>query len=222
MYYISSMNNQNKNSKRMKVKNNNLSYRELAENFVATKSESDYVQLYKKVKPGLRSYIFKTVKDSAAAEDILTNTLTKLWTKIDQYDPQYQITTWLYRIAFNECLGWIRERNRKYSLDSMQEFGLDIEESTGKLTSNISDLMEDYEMKSEADYLAEDAELDRVYESTLMAMDKLKPIYKNILVDRIINEMKYEDLADKYKLPLQTIKNRIRRGRLLVIEMVEA
>jgi RNA polymerase sigma-70 factor (ECF subfamily) len=216
------MNNQNKNSKRMKVKNNNLSYRELAENFVATKSESDYVQLYKKVKPGLRSYIFKTVKDSAAAEDILTNTLTKLWTKIDQYDPQYQITTWLYRIAFNECLGWIRERNRKYSLDSMQEFGLDIEESTGKLTSNISDLMEDYEMKSEADYLAEDAELDRVYESTLMAMDKLKPIYKNILVDRIINEMKYEDLADKYKLPLQTIKNRIRRGRLLVIEMVEA
>ncbi len=206
----------------MKVKNNNLSYRELAENFVATKSESDYVQLYKKVKPGLRSYIFKTVKDSAAAEDILTNTLTKLWTKIDQYDPQYQITTWLYRIAFNECLGWIRERNRKYSLDSMQEFGLDIEESTGKLTSNISDLMEDYEMKSEADYLAEDAELDRVYESTLMAMDKLKPIYKNILVDRIINEMKYEDLADKYKLPLQTIKNRIRRGRLLVIEMVEA
>jgi RNA polymerase sigma-70 factor (ECF subfamily) len=216
------MNNQNKNSKRMKVKNNNLSYRELAENFVATKSESDYVQLYKKVKPGLRSYIFKTVKDSAAAEDILTNTLTKLWTKIDQYDPQYQITTWLYRIAFNECLGWIRERNRKYSLDTMQELGLDVEDSTGRITSNISELMEDYEMKSEADYLAEDAELDRMYESTLLAMNKLKPIYKNILVDRIVNEMKYEDLADKYKLPLQTIKNRIRRGRLLVIEMVEA
>jgi RNA polymerase sigma-70 factor (ECF subfamily) len=216
------MNNQNKNSKSMKVKNNNLSYRELAENFVATKSESDYLQLYKKVKPGLRSYIFKTVKDSAAAEDILTNTLTKLWTKIDQYDPQYQITTWLYRIAFNECLGWIRERNRKYSLDSMQELGLDVEDSTGRITSNISELMEDYEMKSEADYLAEDAELDRMYESTLLAMNKLKPIYKNILVDRIVNEMKYEDLADKYKLPLQTIKNRIRRGRLLVIEMVEA
>lgn len=206
----------------MKVNNNSLSYRELAENFVATKSEADYLQLYKKVKPGLRSYIFKTVKDSAAAEDILTNTLTKLWTKIEQYDPQYQITTWLYRIAFNECLGWIRERNRKYSLDSMQEFGLDVEDSTGRITSNISELMEDYEMKSEADYLAEDAELDRMYESTLIAMDKLKPIYKNILVDRIVNEMKYEDLADKYKLPLQTIKNRIRRGRLLVIEMVEA
>jgi RNA polymerase sigma-70 factor (ECF subfamily) len=215
------MNNKN-NQNKTNMKANNISYRELAENFVATKSEADYLKLYKKVKPGLRSYIFKTVKDSAAAEDILTNTLTKLWTKIDQYDPQYQITTWLYRIAFNECLGYIRERNRKYSLDSMQEFGLDVEESTGRITSNISELMEDYEMKTEADYLAEDAEIDRMYESTLIAMDKLKPIYKNILVDRIVNEMKYEDLADKYKLPLQTIKNRIRRGRLLVIEMVEA
>lgn len=211
----------NKNKKDMKV-NNNTSYRELAENFVATKSDADYLKLYKKVKPGLKSYIFKTIKDSAVTEDILTNTLTKLWTKIDQYDPQYQITTWLYRIAFNECLGYIRERNRKYSLNSMQEFGLDVEDSTGRITSNISELMEDYEMKTEADFLAEDAEIDRMYESTLLAMDKLKPIYKNILVDRIINEMKYEDLADKYKLPLQTIKNRIRRGRLLVIEMVEA
>lgn len=215
---MNNKNNQNKTS--MKV--NNISYRELAENFVASKSEADYLKLYKKVKPGLRSYIFKTIKDSAAAEDILTNTLTKLWTKIDQYDPQYQITTWLYRIAFNECLGYIRERNRKYSLDTMQEFGLDVEESSGRITSNISELMEDYEMKSEADYLAEDAAIDQAYEATLIAMDKLKPIYKNILVDRIVNEMKYEDLADKYNLPLQTIKNRIRRGRLLVIEMVEA
>jgi len=215
---MNNKNNQNKTS--MKV--NNISYRELAENFVASKSEADYLKLYKKVKPGLRSYIFKTIKDSAAAEDILTNTLTKLWTKIDQYDPQYQITTWLYRIAFNECLGYIRERNRKYSLDTMQEFGLDVEESSGRITSNISELMEDYEMKTEADYLAEDAAIDQAYEATLIAMDKLKPIYKNILVDRIVNEMKYEDLADKYNLPLQTIKNRIRRGRLLVIEMVEA
>ena len=125
-------------------------------------------------------------------------------------------------IAFNECLGYIRERNRKYSLDTMQEFGLDVEESSGRITSNISELMEDYEMKTEADYLAEDAAIDQAYEATLIAMDKLKPIYKNILVDRIVNEMKYEDLADKYNLPLQTIKNRIRRGRLLVIEMVEA
>jgi DNA-directed RNA polymerase specialized sigma24 family protein len=77
-------------------------YRELTENFLETRSEKDYTNLYRKVKPGLRSYIGKIVKDADATEDILVNTLTKMWTKIDQYDPQYQITTWLYLIAFNE------------------------------------------------------------------------------------------------------------------------
>ena len=80
-----------------------LSYRELSENFIKSKSEKDYNALYQRVKPGLRNYISNVVKDVNATEDVLTNTLTKMWTKIDQYNPSYQITTWLYRIAFNEC-----------------------------------------------------------------------------------------------------------------------
>jgi F420-0:gamma-glutamyl ligase-like protein len=58
-------------------------YRTLAENFLETRSEKDYNALYKKVKPGLRAYISNVVKDGDATQDILTNTLTKMWTKID-------------------------------------------------------------------------------------------------------------------------------------------
>ena len=93
----------------------NTSYRQLAENFVKTKSPKDYKLLHDKVRPGLENYVFNIVKDNEAKNDIVTDTLTRLWTKIDQYDPQYQITTWLYRIAFNESLGWIRQRNKKRS-----------------------------------------------------------------------------------------------------------
>ena len=78
-----------------------LTYRELAENFYKTRSEKDYNKLYIRVKPGLKSYVTKMVKDSELADDILSNVLVKLWTKIDQYKPEYQITTWLYKIAFN-------------------------------------------------------------------------------------------------------------------------
>jgi DNA-directed RNA polymerase specialized sigma24 family protein len=41
-------------------------------------------------------------------------------------------------------------------------------------------------------------------------------MYKGILEDRLLNNMKYEDIADKYNLPLQTIKNRIRRGKAII------
>jgi RNA polymerase sigma-70 factor (ECF subfamily) len=197
-------------------KTKQLSYRELSENFVNSKSEQDYTKLYQRVKPGLRNYIANVVKDGDATDDILTNTLTKLWTKIDQYDPSYQITTWLYRIAFNECLGWIRQRNSKYSIDAMKEFGIELSEQHGH--TSAKDLLIESEYKSEQDWLDEDQDLTDRYELALTNINSLKPMYKTIIEDRLINNMKYEDIATKHKLPLQTIKNRIRRGKSIIAE----
>lgn len=197
-----------------------LNYRELTENFLETKSEKDFTALYRKVKPGLKSYIYKIVKDSEATEDIVGNTLTKMWTKIDQYDPQYQITTWLYRIAFNECLGYINERNKKTSLNKLAEFGIEVGDE-GFIGGDISQLIEDSEIKTEQDWLDEDEDLQNQYTGALKAIQSLKPIYRDIVIDRLLNNMKYEDIADKYDLPLQTIKNRILRGKRIITEELE-
>lgn len=195
------------------------SYRELTENFLQTRSDADFTALFYKVKPGLTSYINKIVKDRELAEDIAINTLTKMWTKIDQYDPQYQITTWLYRIAFNDALGHISNRNKQSSLDKLSEFGVEINES-GEFTTGLQGAFEDYELKTEQDFIDEDNDLMEKYGKTLKAIDSLKEAYKGIIVDRLINDMKYEEIAEKHNLPLQTIKNRIRRGKAIIEETV--
>lgn len=192
----------------------NLSYRELAENFINSRSEKDYKVLYDKIKPGLENYVFNVVKDNEAKDDIVTNTLTKLWTKADQYDPQYQITTWLYRIAFNECLGWIRQRNKKRSIDALQDSGIEVSRYYAR--TSAKDLLVEMEYKSEQDWLDEDEDLMNRYEHALKGIQNLKPMYRGILEDRLLNNMKYEDIAKKYDLPLQTIKNRIRRGKAII------
>jgi len=196
-----------------------ISYRELTENFLETRSDSDFTLLFYKIKPGITNYINKIVKDRALAEDIAVNTLSKMWTKIDQFKPEYQITTWLYRIAFNDSIAHINERNKKSSIDQLSEFGVEINED-GKINLDMSGAFEEYEMKTEQDYLDEDNEMMMTYEKTLKAIDSLKDMYKSILVDRLINDMKYEDIAEKHDLPLQTIKNRIRRGKAIVSENV--
>lgn len=193
-----------------------ISYRQLSENFIKSKSERDYNALYNRVKPGLRNYIHNVVKDNEATDDILTNTLTKMWTKIDQYDPSYQITTWLYRIAFNECLGWIRQRNRKYSIDAMKEYGIEVSEHYSHTSAH--DLLIEMEHKTELDFIEEDQAIMDSYELALKAINDLKPMYREILEDRLLNNMKYEDIATKYNVPLQTVKNRIRRGKILIQE----
>ena len=195
------------------------SYRELTENFLQTRSESDFTALFYKVKPGLTTYINKIVKDKEVSEDIAINTLTKLWTKIDQYDPQYQITTWLYRIAFNDALGYINARNKKTSLDALADFGVEINEA-GEFTTGLQGAFEEYEMMTEQDYIDEDNETMETYGKALKAMENLKEMYKGIVIDRLINDMKYEDIAAKYDLPLQTIKNRIRRGKAIIEETI--
>lgn len=195
------------------------SYRELTENFLQTRSESDFTALFYKVKPGLTTYINKIVKDKEVSEDIAINTLTKLWTKIDQYDPQYQITTWLYRIAFNDALGYINSRNKKTSLDALADFGVEINEA-GEFTTGLQGAFEEYEMKTEQDFIDEDNETMETYGKALKAMENLKEMYKGIVIDRLINDMKYEDIAAKYDLPLQTIKNRIRRGKAIIEETI--
>lgn len=195
-------------------KTKKVTYRELAENFVASKSEKDYKILYDKIKPGLENYVYNVVKDNEAKDDIVTNTLTKMWTKIDQYDPSYQITTWLYRIAFNESLGWIRQRNKKRSIDALKDSGIEVSRYYAR--TSAGELLVEMEYKSEQEWLDEDDALMNRYEMALKGINDLKPMYRGILEDRLLNNMKYEDIASKYELPLQTVKNRIRRGKAII------
>jgi RNA polymerase sigma-70 factor (ECF subfamily) len=195
-------------------------YKQLTQNFLETGSDQDFAALYNKIKPGLTSYIYKIVKDREMAEDIAVNTLTKMWTKIEQYNPSYGITTWLYRIAFNDSLGYIKKRNQTTSLSKLSEYGVEVS-GTGSVSNTLKDLVLDHEEKTEQDYLEEDDALQDKYIKTLEAMQNLKEMYRDILVDRMVNHMKYDQLAIKYKLPLQTIKNRIRRGKALIVEAVE-
>ena len=196
-------------------------YRELTENYIATKSHEDYTKLYNRVKPGLTKYIANIIKDSDVAEDIAVNTLIKMWTKIDQYDPQYQISTWLYRIGMNEALGYIRQRNKSTSMDRLREdFGVEVNSLGSFESTSIQDLMLDAEMKTETDFYDDEEELTERYEMALQAIRDLKPLYRDILIDRLINNMKYKDIAEKHNIGLQTVKNRIRRGRTLITEAV--
>ena len=196
-------------------------YRELTENFIQTRSEQSFTTLYNRIKPGLTTYVNKIIKDSDIAEDIAINTLTKMWTKIDQYDPKYQITTWLYRIAFNESLGYISKQKRKSSLDQLSEFGVEVNNSNSTYVS-LNDAYQEYEEMSEQDYIEEEDELMETYGKALKAIADLKEMYREILTDRLINEMKYDDIAEKHNISLQTVKNRIRRGKMLIAESINA
>lgn len=191
-------------------------YRQMTADYLKTRSPESFAVLYNRIKPGLTSHINKIVGDWEIAEDLAVQSLTKLWTKVELYNPEKaMITTWLYKIGFNAALGYKNERNKTTSLSAMQDFGIEIN-STGTFV-NDEYVEED---KTFADMMDEDNYLQMKYDITVEAIKNLKPMYRDLLVDRMLNGVKYRELATSYKLSLQTVKNRVRRGKALIAEAV--
>lgn len=200
---------------------NTSTVKELMLEFQSTKTHSSFTRLYNKLAPSLKNYIKGIVKDVDVTEDLLANTFTKVYTKVDQYDPQWQATTWSYTIAHRECLRWIKkERNTRVSLSYFNENGSEVvdDDSTHSLSNSNTSLIEIENNKTEDQWIEEDNLLSEKYEYATDSIAKLKPMYREILSDNLIKGMKYREIADKYDLPLQTIKNRIRRAKQLVAD----
>lgn len=239
-------------------------YRELAIAFKESKSETVFNRLYAKIKPGLTNYVFNIVRNADATEDIVSDTLSKLYTHIDSYDPTFEITTWMYRIARNNAIQFIYQQKAKISLDKFREWGFDATENyAGDVSVGISAASEggfptdNFFGKTEEDYIEESAILLRKKELVIEAITGLKMKYRKIMEDRFVNKLSYQAIVDKNNDPinkkidnlleeignmesveekkklyytierakreiitLQTVKNRINRGRKSVQEVL--
>ena len=204
------------------AKKTKKTYKELAIEFKKTRNESVYNELYAKMRPGLWSYTNNIVKDPHVADDIVSTTLTTVYLKIDQYNEDYQITTWAYRIAYNECIGWIRYRNRKVSMNAFTDKGID------PPTFLLPHIDTDNSMPpNEADYWEAENLLTEKVRLTTEAIKALPPMYKSFMEERFLNKKSYNDILDIMKsrekgINLQTVKNRIFRGRKIVRKQLES
>ena len=229
-------------------------YTELAIKFKETGSHAAFTKLYHKMTPGLKHFIKGYVKDLDVTEDVLARTFEKIYSKINTFNPDFSITTWAYSIARRECLRWIkRERNRRVSLSYFSENGGDVVED-GEGNNSISIIpgvsFEADEFITEADSWDDENESILKYDITVKAINSLKPMYREILVDNLFNGMKYKEIAFKmepelrklnerfesgllnpqeekeynvyYKTVLQRVKNRVRRGKMIVEDNVNS
>lgn len=227
-------------------------YNELAVEFQNTKTHSSFTQLYNKMRPGLKYYVKNFVKDGDVTEDLLARTFEKIYRKIDTFKPEYSITTWSYTIARRECLRWIkRERNKKVSLTFFNDNGGQVVENEGvSEISNTGMSFRNDDLISENEAWKDENEEMVKYDLTVKAINGLKPMYREILVDNLFNGLKYKEVVfriepdliplqekledgkmstkekeayyKKYKTILQRVKNRIRRGKMIVEKEVNS
>jgi RNA polymerase sigma-70 factor (ECF subfamily) len=187
----------------------------LAELFISNRDERSFKFLYERVKPGVLNYCYNILRDFELSEDAFLNAMSKIWQKIDQYDVERgNFSTWCYNIARNESLLLLKSRNRYVSQSSEE---MEITSAKGEKENSTYEIEEDPLW----DFLSGGANIDEVYDQIIEEIRELPTIYRDIMIDREINGMKYKDISDKYGIKKRSIATRIRRARTKIRKKME-
>jgi RNA polymerase sigma factor (sigma-70 family) len=198
-----------------------VSLQTLAIEFAATKSEKIFTEIYAKLKPNLTYHVNNMVKDSAATDDIISNAFSNIWTRIDQYNTFWNFSTWAYKIATNEAIVYMRRKKKEVSISSYGNYdgdeGSNVE---GALLKNAI-FSDDIKVDADWEFDREIEVEERLYTMIIEEMQNIPDTYKEVIIDRELNKLKYTDIQEKYNYKnLDTVKTVIRRARALVNERI--
>jgi len=159
-----------------------------------------YALLMDRYRDSIYFMLLKMVNNKDDADDLTIEAFGKAFNKLHQYTPNYAFSTWLFKIASNNCIDFIRKKKKfVLSLDKPIE-GTDGGEMTFDVPSNTLDPEETY-IKAQKVILMQGV------------VEKLKPRYRTLVELRYFKEYSYEEIARELDLPLGTVKAQLFRAR---------
>ncbi len=164
-----------------------------------------YAQLLQHYREPVYYLMLKMTGNPYDAEDCTIEAFGKAFKKLDQYVPEYGFSTWLFRIATNNCIDF--QRKNRIQTISLSE--------------------KDQKSPGEAQLTDENhnPEASVIHAQKLLlvrqVVEKLKPHYRSLIEMRYYEEMSYEEIADKMHLPLGTVKAQLFRAREFLFHLLK-
>jgi RNA polymerase sigma-70 factor (ECF subfamily) len=167
------------------------------------KDQQAFAKLMSRYKESLYYTIFKMVQNTEDAEDLTIESFSKAFARLDTYTPQFAFSTWLFKIASNHCIDFLRKKRIK---------AISIHQ-TGR-----GDDGDEYEIPIKDDQLNPEQQMQRnqSISNVRAVVDQLKPRYKRMIELRYFEEKSYEEIAEEMKLPLGTVKAQLFRAKDLL------
>lgn len=181
---------------------------QLVRNAIDSGDQKAYAELMSRYKDSIYFMLLKMVNNRDDADDLTIEAFGKAFKNIKQYTPDYAFSTWLFKIATNNCIDFIRKKRKQtFSIDK----GLETDDG-GELTIDIKSNQPDPEenmMKKQKVMMMRDV------------VERLKPRYKKLVELRYFQERSYEEIADELQLPLGTVKAQLFRAREFLYQIMK-
>lgn len=166
-----------------------------------------FARLLNRYKDAIYFMLLKMVNNRSDAEDLTLEAFGKAFKSLHQYSPTYAFSTWLFKIASNNCIDFLRKKKGVHV--PIENNGQDDNSETIKLRSKDPDPEEKLIRQQKAILLRR-------------VVRKLKPRYQILVELRYFREFSYEEIAKELDLPLGTVKAQLFRAREMLFKMIES
>jgi len=165
--------------------------------------EDGFEELVRRYQRPITGYVYRMLNNYDAALDVTQEVFIKVYNSLARYSSEYKFSTWLYRIAHNAAIDFMRR-------NSVNQQSIEAENADGT-----------YQLQIESPRPTPEQEREQSeWRAEIEAVIKCLPaIYRELIFLRHTQDLSYDEIAEVTGLPLGTVKNRLFRAREIMREM---
>lgn len=169
-------------------------------------NEKAFATLLNRYRDSIYFMLLKMVNNAADAEDLTIEAFGKAFRSLESYTPNFAFSTWLFKIATNNCIDFIRKKRASPSI---------IDQGPDEIDTHTINIQSDMPDPEEA--MINHQKIMQLRE----VVDQLKPRYKSLIELRYYKEYSYEEISKELDLPIGTIKAQLFRAKVLLYNIMK-
>tara|TARA_B000000475_G_scaffold112197_1_gene90846 strand:+ start:309 stop:815 length:507 start_codon:yes stop_codon:yes gene_type:complete len=146
------------------------------------------------------NYLLKKTSNEYISEEITIKSFSKAFEKIKMYDPKYNFKTWLISIAKNNYSDYLKKKKLLFK-----------EVNSQKIESIVSQINPEQDMINRENY-----------DNLNSKIDELKPMYRDIIKFRYLEDLSIQEISKKLNQPVNTVKIKIFRAKKLLSDKLKS
>ena len=171
-------------------------------------NQAAYAELMDRSRYSIYFTMLKMVKNTDYADDLTIEAFGKAFNRLEQYSPSFAFSTWLFKIASNNSIDFIRKK--RIQVTSMDSGFSNSDGESIQIDARSTGL-------NPEETIIQGQRIDNMR----LLVSKLKPKYRELVEKRYFEEMSYEEIAEEMNLPLGTVKAQLFRARDFLASMID-
>jgi RNA polymerase sigma-70 factor (ECF subfamily) len=165
-----------------------------------------FEELVRKYERKIFSFVVRMVRNEDTAVDLTQDFFFKIFTVLDKYNFEYKFSTWAYRICYNLVIDHLRKNQTQ--VDSLDDDSVTPRDLLSSENINREDGFHSLAREETRDYV-------------WRIVDQIPLKFRELILLRYIQDLKYEEIADITNLPVGTVKNRIFKAKEILKKEME-